>query len=441
MKEHHGTLGADVVAVGSGVEIAADHEHLPQNPASNQKLATAAAALNALGPSYRFTTSLLGEISDGRVARLVLRGHGDPSLDSDRLLGLAARVAAFGVREVGDVLVDQSRFDDRFVPPAFEQQTTEWAAFRAPVSAVALDRNSVSLDVHAAKAGTDARVWFEPGGFVDVYGAIATRATGAGQDVRLTLRPERGRLRAELSGWVAEGLPLLTFSRRVDDPRTFAGHVLAFDLGRLGVRVTGTVGVGGTDAKHLLASSDSEPLGVLIHALGKRSDNFYAEMILKALGAEVKGTPGRSEAGAEVVDDYLAHLGIPAADRHVTNGSGLYDANRLSAAALVGVLRAAYRSPTLGPDYVASLSIGGVDGTLRSRFRHFAKTRAIRAKTGTLTRAIALSGYVLAPDGGDPVAFSLMINAIAGENVELRRRVDRVVEAVAAELWGDRAGS
>jgi D-alanyl-D-alanine carboxypeptidase/D-alanyl-D-alanine-endopeptidase (penicillin-binding protein 4) len=433
---HHGTLSADVVAVSSGAVIAADHEHLPQNPASNQKLATAAAALSALGPSYRFTTSVLGELADGTAVRLVLRGHGDPSLDSDRLLGLATRIAALGVRQVGDVLVDQSRFDDHFVPPGFEQQPSEWAAYRAPVSAVALDRNAVALHVYAAKAGAPARAWFEPGGFVDVHGTVATKPAGSGQKIGFTLRAEAGRLSAELSGSVAEGLPLLEFSRRVDDPRTFAGHALAFDLARLGVRVTGKVGVGGSDAQRLLASSDSEPLSVLLQALGKRSDNFYAEMILKALGAEVKGAPARSESGAAVVTDYLTSLGVLAAEQRVTNGSGLYDANRLSAAALVTVLRAAFRSSAIGPDYVAALSIGGVDGTLRSRFRRFAKLRAIRAKTGTLSRAIALSGYVLAPDGGDPIAFSLMINGIAGENAALREKIDAVVEAAAAELWG-----
>ena len=79
----------------------------------------------------------------------------------------------------------------------------------------------------------------------------------------------------------------------------------------------------------------------------------------------------------------------------ILNGSGLFDANRLSAATLTRVLSHAYRDPRLSAEFVAQLSIGGVDGTLRSRLRNHRKRRVVRAKTGTLARVVALSGFVL----------------------------------------------
>ena len=129
-------------------------------------------------------------------------------------------LAKMGLKRVdGKILVDQSRFDPEYLPPAFGQQPDEWAAFRAPVSAVALERNAVTLNVLAAEPGEPASIWFHPPGFVRVSGQVATRAAGSGQHVRLSLRPDRSQLRATVGGHLAAGLPRLRFERRVDDPR------------------------------------------------------------------------------------------------------------------------------------------------------------------------------------------------------------------------------
>jgi D-alanyl-D-alanine carboxypeptidase/D-alanyl-D-alanine-endopeptidase (penicillin-binding protein 4) len=109
----------------------------------------------------------------------------------------------------------------------------------------------------------------------------------------------------------------------------------------------------------------------------------------------------------------------------------LFDANRLSAETLVRVLAHAIHTPRLGTEYVAHLAIGGVDGTLRSRFRKHKESRRVRAKTGTLASVDALSGYVLR-DGGAPLAFSVLVNDVAGEHGAIRSMTDEVVEAILA---------
>jgi D-alanyl-D-alanine carboxypeptidase/D-alanyl-D-alanine-endopeptidase (penicillin-binding protein 4) len=119
----------------------------------------------------------------------------------------------------------------------------------------------------------------------------------------------------------------------------------------------------------------------------------------------------------------------------IKNGSGLFDANRATPAATTALLRAMERDPSAGPEYLAQLSIGGVDGTLRHRFREWETTRAIRAKTGTLDAVAALSGYVLAPPGRAPVAFSVFVNGISGKVSAARTSMDRIVDAVAREVW------
>ncbi len=436
LAKHHGRLGAEVMDVEGGSLMAASGEHQALSPASNSKLLTAAAALSRLGPGYRYSTGLYGHLSGGAVGDLVLRGHGNPSLGTDDLWRMCRALTAMGLTKVtGSILVDQSRFDSEFVPPAFGQQPDEWASFRAPVSAVALDENAVTLNVMPSSAGQPARAWFDPPGFVEVKGSVQTVDKGKGQHIRLsTYAAQHQRLGAALGGTVAEGLPRLRFARRVDDPRLYPGYVLADILRTLGVKLSGNVAEGGESEHTRLVFHESAPLGVLMQHLGKNSDNFYAEMILKTLGAETAKAPAHSSDGAKAVRDYLQKIGALESSTKIVNGSGLFDANRVSASTFVHVLVAAYRDPAIRPEYVAQLSVGGVDGTLHSRFRKYRARRMVRAKTGTLARSIALSGYVLGPDGKDAVAFSFIANGGMPHNAT-RHQIDRVVDRVVDELY------
>ncbi len=431
-----GHLGAAIVDVATGKTLAAYDEHRPMNPASNTKILTAAAALDRFGPDYRFSTGIYGKITDGVVAPLVLRGNGDPSLSMDNLWELARALKALGAHRVVHVLVDQSYFDANFVPPAFASQPNEWAPFRAPVSAVSLDENSVTLTVVPGRAGEPAAAWFDPPGFVDVHGAVTTRANAPNDAVRLSLFPDRARLRAELGGSIGEGTPRVRFSKRVEDPRLFGGYALAEILRLSGVEVTGGVDLGGESAHARLAYVESEPLAVLVRKLGKDSDNFYAETLFKALGAFRKSAPLRSEDGAEAVLEWMKGVGAFEPGTRLTNGSGLFDANLVTAMSLATALRVAYSSPRIGPDFAAQLAVGGVDGTLHSRFKKEADRRVVRAKTGTLDRVIALSGYVLSPPGQSPIAFSFLADGVAGRHTEVRDKMDACVESIAANLWG-----
>ena len=429
-----GTVGFAAIDVATGTVLAARGEHLAQNPASNAKLATAAAALKLLGPGRRFTTGLYGRVERDTIPTLVLRGDGDPSLTSRDLAALAHELKGFGVRHVREILVDQSLFDDRYAPPAFEQQPTEWARFRAPVAPVSVDENTVTFTVRPTKKGSEAVISVEPLGFVDLAGAVGTTAKGDPDKLVLALEPKGQRLGARFSGTIPDANRPTRLARRVDDPRLFAGYVLRAALQEAGIDAPAEIRAGGEGEKRLLVHHTSAPLGELLFALGKDSDNFYAEMIFKALAAD-KARPATAEQAADLVVEQLRALGGFEAGVVVKNGSGLFDANRTTPLALANLLRAAYRSPEMGPEFVAHLSIGGVDGTLQSRFKTWAKTRAIRAKTGTLEAVAALSGYVLAPPGKSPIAFSLLVNGIPGKVTAARPSMDQVIDALARERW------
>ncbi len=328
---------------------------------------------------------------------LVLRGHGDPSLTTADLWTLAEELREEGIKRVeGDLLVDQRFFDEQTTPPAFDQQPNEWATFRAPVSALAVNENTVTLSLELA---------------------------GSGQ-----------RLAAKVSGAVSGRSHLVRYTRRVEDPTLLGGYALRAVLEQVGITVSGDVKAGAHRGT-LLASHQSEPLSQLLYSLGKASDNFYAEMIFKSLGGEGHGRPARSADGAEIVTRWLDKIGANDPGVVIKNGSGLFDSNRVTAASTALLLRAAYRDPAIQPEFVAQLAIGGVDGTLHRRFPNERMRRAVRAKTGTLDDAIALSGYVLAPPGRGPVAFSILINNIAGKVDPARHAADKLVEIIARHLW------
>ena len=424
------SVGIAILDVDSGRMLAAVNEHLAVNPASNAKLYTAGAALATLHGEHRYETTLSGRLDGDAVSGLAIRGYGDPSLSTDDLWGLVQELKAYGVTRVdGDVAVDQAFYDEQTTPVAFEQQPNEWASFRAPISAVALDENCVSLTVRPAGGGV-AHVEFDPPGFVDVDGTIRTTASGGADTVELALSANGARLAAHVSGAISSDSRLVRYTRRAEDPRLLAGYALQALLDKGGVKVSHGVKLGEARG-HVLAKHLSEPLSSLLYSLGKQSDNFYAEMIFRSLAGEGKARPAKSADSTQLVAEWLDRIGASDPGVVLKNGSGLFDADRVTASSTVRLLRWAWRSPDVQPEYLAQLSVGGVDGTLRKRFRGELTKRHVRAKTGTLDDVIALSGYVLRDGGRGPVAFSIFFNHVGGKQDGARHAADRLVDLIA----------
>jgi len=432
-----GSVGVAILDVDSGRLLAAVNEHVALNPASNAKLYTAGAALAILRGEHRYETTLTGKLEGDAIAGpLAIHGFGDPSLTTADLWSLVHELKAYGVRRVeGDVLVDQRFYDDQTTPPAFEQQPNEWAAFRAPVSAVAVDENCITLTVRPSAAGAGAHVEFDPPGFVDVDGSVRTSDEGGADTVELALAGNGPRMSAKVSGAISRDSKLVRYTRRAEDPRLLPGYALKALLEQADVKVSGDVKLGSGKGR-VLAKHESEPLATLLYGLGKRSDNFYAEMVFKSLAGEARGRPAKTGDSSDVVTKWLDRIGASDQGVVIKNGSGLFDANRVTAWGTVQLLRWAWRDPEVQPEYLSQLSVGGVDGTLRKRFRPESTRRRVRAKTGTLDDVISLSGYVLRENGRGPVAFSILFNRVGGKQDGARHAADRLVDLVVR--WADK---
>jgi D-alanyl-D-alanine carboxypeptidase/D-alanyl-D-alanine-endopeptidase (penicillin-binding protein 4) len=289
------------------------------------------------------------------------------------------------------------------------------------------------MTVRPSSPGGIAHVEFDPPGFVDMDGTVKTAEESGADTVELALSASGSRMAAHVSGAVAADSRVVRYTRRADDPRLLAGYALKALLERASVRVSGDVKLG-TARGHVLAKHSSAPLSTLLYALGKQSDNFYAEMIFRGLGGEAKGRPAKSGDAAEVVTKWLEHVSAGEPGIVIKNGSGLFDANRVTAWSTVELLRWAWLDPSVQPEFVAQLAVGGVDGTLHKRFRSELTKRRIRAKTGTLDDVISLSGYLLRDGGRGPIAFALLFNHVAGKQDTARHAADRFVELVARQI-------
>lgn len=423
-------LSVVVMEAGSGRVLFERESDAALNPASDTKLLTAATALAVLGADRRFTTTLDGnQVGDTVAGPLVFRGDGDPSLSTGDVYALARELVAAGVRRVeGDLVVDDRALGAEHLPPAFEQQPDESAPFRASVSAVSIDESALSVRVRPGAAGAPAVVSAEPRGYVDVESALTTTATGpSAVNIAVTPLPD-GRARVRVTGSVPASARSAVYHRRLDSPSLAAGWAMRSALEDLGVRVSGTTRVGvAPEGLTTLAAHRSHALSALLYEVGKESNNFYAEMTLLAIAATPVAGSVTFQRGTERVLDWCRGAGVDTRGMVLRNGSGLYDANRVSARQIAQVLRANWRRPAVRDEFIAQLAVGGGDGTLRNRLRIAGAERMVRAKTGTLDDVIALSGYVLAPDPSRTLVFSILANGVRGRAAPTRQLADEIV--------------
>jgi len=424
-------LGIHVVRLHDAEELYRNRPERPRNPASNQKLLTAAAALRRLGPAFRAATKVEGTIENGRVTQLVVRASGDPSLGYAGLGALAEALRLRGVDSVDRILIDDTYFDDQILPPAFEQQPKESAAFRAAISAFAVNRNSYVVHLGpGAELEGPGRVRVLADGYVQIDNRTVTIAGGPPTPRIEDKLTDDGHLAVRVDGAIPKQVRTLYYRRRVPDPKTYAALLLVRALKKAGVGGALAVEYGPvTEQQPVLVDMPSSQLSSLLYPVGKWSDNFTAEMLLKILGAQLE-RPGTSANGTVVVREELMKMGVDTEGLVMVNGSGLFDGNKIAPRHLTETLVAVYRDPAIRAEYLAHLAVAGSDGTLKTRLKDLPRPRMVRAKTGTLRDVVALSGYVL----GEPersVAFSFLANGIAGKQGDAKKLADNIVRALA----------
>lgn len=443
-------IGVSMVDLSTGAELYKHDGDAGMSLASNAKLLTSIAALGTLGGSFRWRTAVfvddkaLDETTGIVAGDLYVRGRGDPTLGVNDLRALAIEVAARGVRKVqGKLVIDDSYFDADVEAPHFADQPKERAAFRAPVASFGVSRSSIIVNV-IGEPGGNARVWLEPdaGDAIKVTKSEVKSISLGRTRIKIETKPRKGakngELDLEVTGQIRFADGHWYTRKKIDNPTRFAGDVFKAALAEQGVTFTKkgiTTGAIPLNAKQLTAH-DSQALSSVIREMNKASDNYIAESVLKTMGAETRATPAPASwaDGHSAEQTFLAKVGLPPGTYRADNGSGLFDATAVSAKQMVTLLRAAHQDYRIGGDLVASLPIGGEDGTLAKRWHNRAAAGRVRAKTGTLEKVATLAGYV-AVDSNHVIAFAILVNDIpTGQKAQARAMADDMVDALVAYL-------
>ena len=393
-------IGVSVVPLtGNGLSLA-HNDNLPMNPASTMKLVTTLAGLELLGPQYVWRTEALAAapVTNGALdGDLYLRGTGDPRLVIEHLWLLVQRLRGIGLAEIrGDLVLDRTAFEPvAHDPGAFDGELLR--PYNAGPDALLLNYKSVSFHFVPDADPRQVRIYTVPRLAGMTVPATVRAVEGPCGDWRARLAgdfndPMRPQFRGSFP--VACGdrvwhVSLLNATQYFD--AVFRSLWQASGGTWRGRARDGTAPA---DARRL-AQHESEPLADVIRNINKYSNNVMARQLFLTLGAEGTKLPASMERAQRVVGDWLQSKGLDSREYVLENGAGLSRVERLTAAGLSRLLTGAFATPLM-PEYVSSLPLVGVDGTMRKRI---GAAGSAHIKTGLLSDSRAIAGYVLAASG------------------------------------------
>ena len=445
-----GRVGIKILSLTSGKVIFESEPEKYFTPASNMKNFTVAAALERLGPNFRFETQAFAASlpdSSGTInGDLRILGGGDVSVSTafyngDYYKGVDALVDKLekaGVKKItGSLVGDLSYFSGFEIPETWEWDDLQWY-FGAGVTALPINDNAVDVKVSATRSGQPCDVRILP--LATVFAVNNTCTTG-GSDSTLSITKRLDRNVLDVSGKMPTGGRPWEGSIAVTQPAEIFLAILKERLIARGIVVGGDTrilpaGISTPATQTPIATLLSPPLSAIAAKTMKPSQNMYTETLLWTLGEQKRrnggtGISGSSSAiGLAAVKDFLTKdVGITADSVVQHDGSGMSRHDLVTPSAVAALYVYMAKTSKNAQVWRDSLAVGGVDGTLKRRFAGTLVSGNFRGKTGTLDQVSALSGYVRTA-GGEELVLSILVN-----NVPLSRDrislIDDIVVALA----------
>lgn len=440
---------ACVIDLSSGRAVVEENADTPLMPASTMKLFSMCAALEELGAPFKFET-LLG--TDG--TNVIVLGDGDPGFGDEKIQTKRGEsiIAPFerwavamqqaGITAVrGDLIVDESIFDEQRLHPSWERADLDnWYA--APVSGLNINDNCLDISVSPSKtANKGPTITMQP------ENRLARVSRGGGQGAP-TLNHAFDSIEYKISGRTSK--PWTFGPVSFPDPGLLFGDSLKTVLSRKGVHVNGVVRRarvrqpdGSIPPQVKIIAKHQTPLIECLARSGKDSQNLFAECLLKRAGYAwgrnqgVQDPRGSWKLGAHAVAATMGRLGVSTTGLVVADGSGLSRENRCTARQLAALLASGYPQ-SWGPVLQESLAVAGEDGSLRKRMKNSAGR--IHAKTGTMRGIRTLAGYVES-DSGPRYAFAIMFNGYKGGAAPYKAIQDQICRILLANATGQSTGA
>ena len=409
------SVGVYVQEIGAAEPIVAHRAAEPLNPASVMKLVTTYAGLELLGPAHQWSTDIYTEgvmLQDVLVGNLIIKGGGDPKFTIENLWLLLRALRAKGVREIrGDLLLDRTLFaNDHPDPGRFDGEPTQ--PYNTTPDALLTNFKTFTLTFAPDADGKGVRINVDPpmtklqivnnlalgeGACGNWIGRIKTQVQDTGETARITFTGPYARACGEQANYYS-----------VLGHNAYVGGLFQHLWRDLGGVFNGRVRDGDVNANSVkLVSQRSLALSEIVRDINKFSNNVMARQLLLTIGAAAGGaaTPDR---GARAVQQFFTSRGLPMPQLVIENGSGLSRSERVSARDLGQMLQAAYRSPVM-PEFIASMPLVGVDGTMYRRLTNSGIAGQAHIKTGLISGVRAMAGYVLDAKGLR-VAVVMLIN-------------------------------
>jgi len=407
--------------VASGDSLVEMNASEPRTPASVMKLLPTFAALDILGPAYTWKTRAFadGPIRNGVLdGNLYLAGGGDPLMMIERWWRFVTDLRQTGLKEIrGNVVVDDSLFAPIDASPG-DFDGKPYRTYNVLPDAMLVNLQSSQFTVRPADDRQSIEVAVEPSPtnlvIENRIRAVTGRCIGRRRHFSIYHPPADPR-KVIFSGSLSVDCPPQTQWQVVLTPTEYAYGTFRRLWEQQGGSIRGGYARGTTpDGAKQLLSEDSLPLADIIRVTNKYSSNVMARTLLLTLAAEKATKPATVADGKAVIADWLKSKGLDFKELVIGNGSGLSRQARISGDSVARLLRAAWSS-RYAPEFLATLPLGGLDGTLRKRFESLADPSRVRMKTGTLDGASSIAGYVTGQSGKTYVVV-IMVNAKGAQN-------------------------
>jgi len=410
-------------------------------PASNMKLVTSACALTKLGPDFQFRTEIFstGDIENGTLkGNLILKGFGDPTISGrfkDKqvtkvLEEWADSLQRHRIEEIaGDIYADESYFDTvRWGPGWSWDDLSYWYA--AEISALSFNDNCVDLYFKANKI-VDAPVQLiinPQTKYIRIYNNSLTSPPGTEKTIDY-FRPPFGNTVTIFGNISVNDTSILPDYVSVHDPASYTVFAFKEILSQTKLKIykNKKYQKSRSSAPNLVFRYYSPALPEIVKVINKRSQNFFADCVLKTLGKEIKGE-GSFVGGVSVLLDFLKEIGIPENQYKIYDGSGLSYMNLLTPDCLVKLLEYMYQSSQFN-NFYESMAIPGIDKGVEQRMKGSDLTDKMRVKTGFITNAICFSGYI--KDKSNKLyAFSIMVNNYTSDKTKIWELEDKICQLI-----------
>lgn len=395
----HG-MSVHVQAVGSPRPLLAYKQDQARTPASVMKLVTAHAALGILGPQHRWPVDIFttGKMHNGSIqGDVYIKGYGAPDFETADLRVLLGQLRKRGIHSIqGRLLFDNYHFNVPVINPgAFDGKP--YSSYNAQPDALLFNERISYFSVSARGKRVSVRAK-TPAHNLKVVNKM--RKVRRGCRPRIGIKRSGGRVIATFRGTFSSRCGTRTYSRAVTDPANMLYTAInGIWKDEMKGYMKTSFGVARTPANaRKLVTYHSRTLADVLPKLGKDSNNVMARQLLLSIGAKYYGAPGDPRKGAEAVGAWLKKRGLDFPEMRIENGSGLSRYARISAKHVSDLLMDAYRSPYRDL-FMHSLSIAGVDGTMKRRLRSTPVSGRGFFKTGTLKNVRGVAGYIKAADG------------------------------------------